>query len=118
MDVTSQGYHRQLPARCLSSSHTVQDSPGRIDDGGARQRSPHDRPLISAAAAAIQHLKSGPKLCIWLGLTADKLDAQQEAEPCLQQSVNVADNARLAAEVAEVCMEAVLQPDQVSKIFL
>ena len=116
MDMTSQRCLRQPSARCFSSSHTVQESPGRIDDGGARQQSPHDRPLISAAAAAIQHVLSGPKLCIWLGLTADKLDVQQEAEPCLQQSVNVAENARLAAEVVEVCMEALLQADQVSMI--
>lgn len=63
--------------------------------------------------AVIQQLCTGPRLCAWLGLKADSSEELQAAEGCAEQSSDVAQKARLAAEVAEVCMEAVMQPDRV-----
>ena len=53
----------------------------------------------------IQQLGSGPGLCSWLGLV-------KEDHPCASPCVG--ENAKLAAEVAEVCIEAVMRPHQAS----
>ena len=58
-----------------------------------------------SAAAVIQHLRSGPGLCSWLGLVKQDLPC---AMPCMGA------NANLAAEVAEVCIEALMRPHQAS----
>lgn len=79
----------------------------------ARQPSTLDRNLVAAVAAVIQQLCMGSGLCSWLGLKADASKELHAAEQSANQPVNVAGQAMLAAEVAEICMEAVMQPDQV-----
>ena len=58
-----------------------------------------------SAAAVIQHLRSGPDLCSWLGLV-------KEDHPCASPCMGA--KAHLAAEVAEVCVEALMWPHQAS----
>ena len=61
----------------------------------------------------IQQLCNGPRLCSWLGLKADNIEGTQAGQPSPKQPIDVANRARLASEVAEVCIEAVMQPNQV-----
>ena len=68
---------------------------------------------MAALGAVIQQLCTGPRLCSWLGLKADAVEEPHNTEQHAEQPGNVACQARLAAEVAEVCMEAVIHPDQV-----
>ena len=90
-----------------------QQLPGRPSSTSGRPPPTLDRALGAALEAVIQQLCSGPRLCFWLGLKADSSEELQAAEACAQQPSDVALKARLAAETAEVCMEAVMQPDRV-----
>ena len=58
-----------------------------------------------SAAAVIQHLRSGPGLCSWLGLVKKDHPC---AAPCMGADAN------LAAEVAGVCIEALMRSHQAS----
>ena len=91
----------------------VQEDPGKASNARARQPCTFDRNLTAALGAVIQQLCTGPRVCSWLGLKADALEESHAAEQSTGSPVDVACQARLAAEVAEVCMEAVMQPDQV-----
>ena len=77
------------------------------------QHSDSDKTLVAATGAVTKQLCSGHRLCSWLGLKADTIEGPQVGQMCAEQHLDMAQSARLAAEVAEVCIEAVMQPTQV-----